>query len=359
MTATSLAVGLLLLLVLAWAVFAYNRLVRLRNQARTAWADIDVQLTRRHDLVPQLVAAVQGYVGHEQRGARSGDDVARAGGGPDEPGPARRGGVGTGAGAVAAVRAEGSLSGPQGQRELRAAAARPGRGRGTPAVRAPLLQRRRARLQRRRAARSRSAGARAASAFATPSSSRPTTRNAPPSRWRFRHHDPATVATMPVDAVLAAAGGAAVRAGTHPVLRRDGRGACRRQPRRDRTHHRARRRQPDPPRHLSRHPDALQGPLRQSRRRRPASHRGAARRQDRAVVHRRQAATACASTPATTTSCRCRPTTPTRCAIAPRASSVSSTTTTSCTGTRSAPAGRSRSSRAASKCVCPNRCRST
>jgi LemA protein len=49
-----------------WAVFAYNRLVRLRNQVRTAWADIDVQLTRRHDLVPQLVAAVKGYVGHEQ-----------------------------------------------------------------------------------------------------------------------------------------------------------------------------------------------------------------------------------------------------------------------------------------------------
>jgi LemA protein len=51
---------------LMWAVFVYNRLVRLRNQARTAWADIDVQLTRRHDLVPQLVAAVQGYAGHEK-----------------------------------------------------------------------------------------------------------------------------------------------------------------------------------------------------------------------------------------------------------------------------------------------------
>jgi LemA protein len=53
-------------LVVIWLVFAYNRLVRLRNQARTAWADIDVQLTRRHDLVPQLVAAVKGYAGHEQ-----------------------------------------------------------------------------------------------------------------------------------------------------------------------------------------------------------------------------------------------------------------------------------------------------
>jgi LemA protein len=49
-----------------WAVVAYNRLVRLRNQVRTAWADVDVQLMRRHDLVPQLVAAVKGYAGHEK-----------------------------------------------------------------------------------------------------------------------------------------------------------------------------------------------------------------------------------------------------------------------------------------------------
>ena len=49
-----------------WAALVYNRLVRLRNQARTAWADIDVQLARRHDLVPQLVAAVKGYASHEK-----------------------------------------------------------------------------------------------------------------------------------------------------------------------------------------------------------------------------------------------------------------------------------------------------
>ena len=53
------------LALLGWGIFAFNRLVRLRNQTRTAWADIDVQLQRRHDLVPQLVAAVQGYAGHE------------------------------------------------------------------------------------------------------------------------------------------------------------------------------------------------------------------------------------------------------------------------------------------------------
>jgi LemA protein len=49
-----------------WAVLVYNRLVRLRNQVRTAWADIAVQLARRHDLVPQLVTAVKGYAGHER-----------------------------------------------------------------------------------------------------------------------------------------------------------------------------------------------------------------------------------------------------------------------------------------------------
>jgi LemA protein len=54
------------LAVLAWAVFAFNRLVRLRNQARAGWSDIDVQLMRRHDLVPALVEAVRAYAGHER-----------------------------------------------------------------------------------------------------------------------------------------------------------------------------------------------------------------------------------------------------------------------------------------------------
>ena len=59
----------LLLIVLAlgaWALLVFNGLVRLRNQVRTAWADIDVQLQRRHDLVPQLAATVKGYAEHER-----------------------------------------------------------------------------------------------------------------------------------------------------------------------------------------------------------------------------------------------------------------------------------------------------
>lgn len=60
-----IVIGVVVVAVLAWTIWIFNRLVRLRNQVRTAWADIDVQLTRRHDLVPQLVAAVKGYANYE------------------------------------------------------------------------------------------------------------------------------------------------------------------------------------------------------------------------------------------------------------------------------------------------------
>lgn len=52
--------------VVLWGVLAFNRLVRLRNQVRAGWSDIDVQLMRRHDLVPRLVEAVRAYAGHEK-----------------------------------------------------------------------------------------------------------------------------------------------------------------------------------------------------------------------------------------------------------------------------------------------------
>jgi len=44
----------------------YNRLVRLRNQVKNAWAQIDVQLKRRHDLIPNLIETVKGYMKHER-----------------------------------------------------------------------------------------------------------------------------------------------------------------------------------------------------------------------------------------------------------------------------------------------------
>ena len=53
-------------LVVVWIIATYNALVTLRNRAGNAWADIDVQLKRRHDLVPNLVETVKGYAGHEK-----------------------------------------------------------------------------------------------------------------------------------------------------------------------------------------------------------------------------------------------------------------------------------------------------
>ncbi|MGH7319477.1 MAG: LemA family protein [Candidatus Rokuibacteriota bacterium] len=56
----------ILAVVLAIAVWLYNSLVGLRNHVRNAWSQIDVQLKRRHDLIPNLVAAVRGYLQHER-----------------------------------------------------------------------------------------------------------------------------------------------------------------------------------------------------------------------------------------------------------------------------------------------------
>jgi LemA protein len=56
----------LIVLVLLCIVGAYNGLVRLRNQLENAWAQIDVQLKRRHDLIPNLVETVKGYATHER-----------------------------------------------------------------------------------------------------------------------------------------------------------------------------------------------------------------------------------------------------------------------------------------------------
>src|SRR5882762_6022235 len=53
-------------LVVGWAVFTFNRLVRLRQLGDNAWSDIDVQLKRRHDLIPSVVAVVQGHAGYER-----------------------------------------------------------------------------------------------------------------------------------------------------------------------------------------------------------------------------------------------------------------------------------------------------
>ncbi|MBI5073951.1 MAG: LemA family protein [Nitrospirae bacterium] len=57
--------GFFLLLAL-WGICIYNRLVMLKNDVRNAWSQVDVQLKRRYDLIPNLVAAVKGFMEHEK-----------------------------------------------------------------------------------------------------------------------------------------------------------------------------------------------------------------------------------------------------------------------------------------------------
>ncbi len=65
-TIVLLVVVAVLLLAFLWVIGTYNGLVRLRNQVKNAWAQIDVQLKRRHDLIPNLVETVKGYAKHER-----------------------------------------------------------------------------------------------------------------------------------------------------------------------------------------------------------------------------------------------------------------------------------------------------
>jgi LemA protein len=52
--------------IVLWGLWVYNKLVRLRNMAQEAWSDIDTQLKRRHDLIPNLVSTVKGYAQYER-----------------------------------------------------------------------------------------------------------------------------------------------------------------------------------------------------------------------------------------------------------------------------------------------------
>lgn len=65
MIAIYIILGILLVIVF-WAIFVYNGLVSLRNRAKEAWSDIDVQLKRRYNLIPNLVETVKGYASHEK-----------------------------------------------------------------------------------------------------------------------------------------------------------------------------------------------------------------------------------------------------------------------------------------------------
>ena len=63
---TGIIVLVVIVLLVVWCISIYNNLVKLRNTRENAFANLDVQLKQRHDLVPQLVGAVKGYADHEK-----------------------------------------------------------------------------------------------------------------------------------------------------------------------------------------------------------------------------------------------------------------------------------------------------
>ena len=92
-----IVIGVVALLVVLALVALYNRLVRLRNRVENAWAQVDVQLKRRYDLIPNLVETVKGYAAHEQT---TFEDVTKA----RAAAPGRRRDRGAGAGGEHARR---------------------------------------------------------------------------------------------------------------------------------------------------------------------------------------------------------------------------------------------------------------
>ena len=65
MTIIYVILGIIAIIVL-WIIFTFNRLITLKNRAKEAWADIEVQLKRRYDLIPNLMETVKGYASHER-----------------------------------------------------------------------------------------------------------------------------------------------------------------------------------------------------------------------------------------------------------------------------------------------------
>ena len=62
----ALIIGIIIVVLVLWVAGAYNGLIKRNNQVKEAWSDIDVQLKRRYDLIPNLVETVKGYATHEK-----------------------------------------------------------------------------------------------------------------------------------------------------------------------------------------------------------------------------------------------------------------------------------------------------
>ncbi len=96
-----ITIGFVVGLIILWVAATYNRLITLRNRADEAWSDIDVQLKRRYDLIPNLVETVKGYASHEKSvfenvtKARTAAMTAEESGDPKEVGAAENALTGT------------------------------------------------------------------------------------------------------------------------------------------------------------------------------------------------------------------------------------------------------------------------
>ncbi|MBL1217396.1 MAG: LemA family protein [Planctomycetes bacterium] len=66
MVPTLIIIGVVLFIVLIWLIVNYNRFARIRQHIRESWSDIDVELKRRYDLIPNLIRTVKGYAAHEK-----------------------------------------------------------------------------------------------------------------------------------------------------------------------------------------------------------------------------------------------------------------------------------------------------
>ena len=66
----------LIAVVVIWVIGIYNSLIGLRNQVKEAWAQVDVQLKRRFDLIPNLIETVKGYMSHERETLEAVDTLA-------------------------------------------------------------------------------------------------------------------------------------------------------------------------------------------------------------------------------------------------------------------------------------------